>query len=184
MAPTPSPDFAADADDDGPGVWNTGTVSDSDLVDGEGVAGEPRRGRRWPRVVAGVVGTLALLFAGLLFWGNTDSLSFPEYLHADPVAPGELAAVEIDGRHCVGPLGWMERKTLFGRWQQTHVGQKREIRHWWQISIREGSSNSICLGGPVIEVPIPADITWSPVAICTLDLTCVLVEIDLSQNHS
>jgi len=159
-------------------------MSELDMADGEKASGEHRRGRRWPRVVAGVFGALALLFAGLLFWGNTNSLSFPEYLHADPVAPGELAAVEIDGLHCVGPLGWMGRKTLFGRWQQTHVGQNRDIRHWWQVSTQEVSSLSICLGGPVIEVQIPADITWSPVAICDFGYTCVLVEIDLSQTVS
>jgi len=141
------------------------------------------RRRRWPWVVAGVIGVLAVAFAGFLFWMNTDSLSFPDYLHADPVAPGEVATVRIDTHNCVGPMGWMERRTLFGRWQQTHVGGERDVRHWWQISPREFSSIMPCLPGQ-IEEQIPNDVTWSPVAICSLDYTCVLVEIDPSAVDS
>ncbi len=138
----------------------------------------PRRWRHLPRkLVAGVVVVVALA-AGFLFWGNTESLSFPTFFHADPVSPGGVAVVRIDEGHCTAPLFVLERKSLFGRWQQTHVGQNRDVRQWWQISTRTLNSNMPCHIGP-LEVVIPADITWSPVAVCDIDSSCVLIQVDL-----
>lgn len=148
------------------------------LVD-EPTVDEPGLRRRWPKIVSIVVSVLALLFVGSVVMGNTDRLTFPDYLSvSEPVAPGDVAVVEISEGQCTGPLGFLEREWMFGRWRQTHSGTRRDEAHLWDLTGRSRESDLPCIMGQV-DVPIPADVTWSPVAACTIDNECVRIEVVL-----
>lgn len=145
----------------------------------------PRRWRRWLRwLLRGVLlgaGLVLALGVGLLWYGNTDS---PRFVWASPpgaVEPGETVTIEPVEGECAPNSRLFYRPGWFGRWQQTHVGQDRDMIDWWSIETRSYGEITPCDMG-AWTVQVPADVTWTRVAACDISSRCVELRIELPDS--
>jgi len=114
-----------------------------------------------------------------LWFTNTESLNFPFEAITQDVQPGDTVEIDLGDRSCAPNSMILYRPSGLGRWQETHVNGRRDIRRWYEISTRSYTELSICRPAGTWEFTIPDDIGWSRIAVCSLDDDCA--EINLGQ---
>lgn len=130
------------------------------------------------RLVFGCVVLMSAVMIGtaILWFSNTESLAFPHQDEPLRLAPGETIELEVDG--CLPNSAIRYRPTVFGRWQETHVNGKRDIRRWWVLSRREYTEVLVCRDGPWV-VHVPDDLVSNHFAVCGLsNSNCVEVVVE------
>ena len=110
-------------------------------------------------------------------FGPTVELTyFPFEARTEPARPGELVRIGDPVGECqpaTADSGLWYRSVDDG-WQLSHIGQER------RIDIESFAWPAACWGAGPFDLRIPPDVAWSPVASCTIDDACVLIEVDLS----
>ena len=128
------------------------------------------------RVVAAAVVALVVLGGSAVLWfSNTSTIHVLDAGRTLSGSPGDTLSVDVPVEDCTPPIITFQRKGLFGRWQQTHVGQDRDVVPWYHVGSRTLDSPMPCLTGHTIT--IPADVTWSPVAACSADMECFVIDV-------
>lgn len=128
----------------------------------------------------GVALTVVAAAAVVALWfGNTESLDFPFEVITQDVQPGDTVEIDLGDRSCAPNSVILYRPSGLGRWQETHVSGRRDIRRWYEIDTRSYDELSICRPAGTWEIRIPDDIGWSRIAVCASDNDCA--EIDLGQ---
>ncbi len=128
--------------------------------------------------MAVALGVLFALACGVLWSGNTDSLSFEWEAPTQRARPGEVVTIEPTAPEQCAPNSIVfHRPAAFGRWQQTHVGQTRAVVEWWSIETRTYSETMECAFGSWM-VTVPPDVDWTPIAACDISNRCVRLEIE------
>jgi hypothetical protein len=127
-------------------------------------------------VTAAILLVALVVTGGLLWYTNTSMIHALDAGRPLAATPGDSVAIELPLEECTGSVVTFQRKGLFGRWQQTHVGQEREIVPWYHIGTRTLDSTLEC--STSMTLTIPADVTWSPVAACSIDMDCFVIDVD------
>jgi hypothetical protein len=70
------------------------------------------------------------------------------------------------------------RPSGLGRWQETHVNGRLDIRRWYEVDTRSYDEILVCRTGGTWQVPIPDDIGRSRIAVCATDNDCAEINIE------
>jgi hypothetical protein len=126
----------------------------------------------------GVALTVVAVAAVVALWfTNTESLDFPFEVITQDVQPGDTVEIDLGDRSCAPNSVILYRPSGLGRWQETHVSGRRDIRRWYEISTRTYAEIAECRTADTWEVPIPDNIGWSRIAVCATDNDCAEINI-------